>query len=55
MFKNKIFPDSWKEAAAKILVEEAKRMRISDSDDDKSSRLPGDGFYEFSENERDSS
>ena len=44
MFKNKIFPDSWKEAAAIMLVEEAKRMRTSDPVDDKSSHLSGNGF-----------
>ena len=37
MFKNKIFPNSWKEVAATMLVEEAKRMRTSDPDDNKSS------------------
>ncbi|KAK2718769.1 hypothetical protein QYM36_005943, partial [Artemia franciscana] len=36
VFKNKIFPDSWKEAAATMLVEEAKRMRTSDPGENKS-------------------
>ena len=37
-----------------MLVEEAKRMRTGNPDD-KSSHLSGDGFYEFSEDESDSS
>ncbi|KAK2702886.1 hypothetical protein QYM36_018528 [Artemia franciscana] len=55
MFENKIIPESGKEAAATMLAEEVKRMRISDPDDDESSRLSGDGSYEFSVDESDSS
>ena len=53
MSRNKIFPDSRKEAAAIMFDEEAKRMRTSDPDDNKSNDLSGDGFYEFLEYESD--
>ena len=53
MSRNKIFPDSRKEAATIMFDEEAKRMRTSDPDDNKSNDLSGDGSYEFLEYESD--